>query len=125
MIEDSDADAKLFNSVLKCQHFTGEIKRVKNGRQALAFFEQYADNLPAVILLDLNLPDINGTDLLRWIKSNPILKRIPIVVWSGAVQEHEKQMCKRLGVSKLVVKPIEIELLERHTRWFASFWNQL
>jgi two-component system, chemotaxis family, response regulator Rcp1 len=86
---------------------------VPNGRDALAFLRQegaYAlEPAPALILLDLNLPKLDGHDVLTGLRHLPAYQATPVVVLSAAPQEQEKQSCLQLGADAYVQKPAGIE----------------
>lgn len=79
----------------------------KNGQEAIAYLEQLPDDLllPNLIVLDLNMPILNGTQTLIQIKRNKRFKHIPVIIFSTSENENEKRKCLSIGALDYLVKP--------------------
>ena len=93
-----------FKDLGKDQH----VRFVKNGRDAIDLLEQITEDslLPCLIVLDLNMPILNGTQTLHHVKRNKRLSRIPVLILSTSENENEKRKCLSLGADEYLVKPI-------------------
>ncbi|MBV4359316.1 response regulator [Pinibacter aurantiacus] len=80
----------------------------ENGENALNYLEQsfYRDSLPCLIILDLNMPKMNGTQILRFLKGNDKFINIPVIIFSTSLNAIEKEECLRLGAYSYVIKPV-------------------
>ena len=131
-IEDSDEDftalartisrAKIFNPVYRCE----------DGEEALDFLYQegeYADKSlaprPGLIILDLNLPGIDGQEVLATIKQERELQKIPIVIFSTSSNPKDIDACYSKGVSGYIVKPMNTERLNKLVQTFLAYWFQI
>ena len=93
----------------------GVLRTVINGQQAMEYLlgqGRFADRtlhpVPAVVLLDLNLPGVSGFDMLRWMKARPELAAVPVVVFSSSSRGEDKAKALDLGVKEYVEKPQSI-----------------
>ncbi|MDI3321529.1 response regulator [Pinibacter soli] len=79
-----------------------------NGENALNYLEQsfYSCSLPCLIILDLNMPKMNGTQILRLLKGNDKFINIPVIIFSTSLNAIEKEECLRLGAYSYVIKPV-------------------
>lgn len=108
LIEDNYADVFIFREALKNENFPAELTVISNGREALKYFESSnAENLPDLVLMDLNLPQINGFEILKLIKSNQEFRNIPVVVLSTSTWTLDKEKCKELGAAEYFTKPVD------------------
>jgi CheY-like chemotaxis protein len=83
------------------------VRFIDNGKKALDFLEQLPDNeLPRLIVLDLNMPILNGTQTLLKLKDTPRLKNIPVIIFSTSENENEKRKCLSFGAVDYMVKPV-------------------
>ncbi|MDH7463061.1 response regulator [Chitinophagaceae bacterium 26-R-25] len=80
----------------------------ENGENALNYLEQsfYKDALPCLIILDLNMPKMNGTQILRFLKDNDKFINLPVIIFSTSLNAIEKEECLRLGAYSYVIKPV-------------------
>jgi CheY-like chemotaxis protein len=80
----------------------------ENGENALNYLEQSFNNasLPCLIILDLNMPKMNGTQILRFLKGNDKFINIPVIIYSTSLNAIEKEECLRLGAYSYVIKPV-------------------
>ena len=108
LVEDNPEDVAFTKRLLKHNKLDGDLVVAFNGLQALETLEKKAreNNLPNLILLDINLPDISGIDLLTRIKQDDRFRRIPVVILTGSNEDADIQRSYDLGASTYLVKPI-------------------
>ncbi len=114
MIEDDEGHARLIEKNIRRAGISNQIRHFTDGTSALDYLfnaeEGPAKNGPALVLLDLNLPDMSGTDILTKIKSgNGPLKRTPVVVLTTTDDKIEIQRCYDLGCNVYITKPVNYE----------------
>jgi CheY-like chemotaxis protein len=117
LVDDSENDLVLMQMAFRKADFTTPLQVVNNGEQAIAYLSgagQYSNRtqfpLPAVILLDLNMPMKNGFDVLHWLLSQPLLsKRISTIVLTASVRSEDVERAFDLGANSYLVKPSALE----------------
>ena len=128
LVEDNANDAELTLEALAEHNLANEVDLVKDGAQALDYLYRkgkYAgseDGDLAVILLDLKLPKVDGLEVLRTIKSDEILKFIPVVVLTSSREERDVIESYRLGVNAYVVKPVNFSEFINAVKELGAFW---
>ena len=128
MVEDDPRDVELTLTALEEHNLANEVVVTRDGTDALDYLYcrgQYAnrpnDN-PAVILLDLKLPKINGVEVLQQIRSDERLKMIPVVVLTSSHEERDMLASYRLGVNAYVVKPVDFHEFVNAVKELGMFW---
>ncbi len=125
MIEDDDGHARLIERNIRRAGISNTIHHFTDGTSALEFIFNGADgpmlNGPAMVLLDLNLPDMSGTDILTRIKSVDKLKRTPVVVLTTTDDKVEIQRCYDLGCNVYITKPVNYEAFADAIRQLGLF----
>ena len=125
MIEDDEGHARLIEKNIRRAGINNEIRHFLDGGTALKFLyeapEGPALNGPALILLDLNLPDMSGTDILMRLKSDGPLKRTPVVVLTTTDEKVEIQRCYDLGCNVYITKPVNYESFAQAIRQLGLF----
>jgi CheY-like chemotaxis protein len=131
LVENSPRDTELILDVLTGHHLANEIVSVSDGAEALDYlcrrghFAGRTNGQPAVILLDLKMPKVDGIEVLRQIKGDLKLKVIPVVVMTSSREEQDLLNSYQLGVNAYVVKPVKFaEFVEAVTR-LGAFWAVL
>jgi CheY-like chemotaxis protein len=113
MIEDDEGHARLIEKNIRRAGISNTIHHFTDGTSALRFLYEAPEgpvkNGPSLILLDLNLPDMSGTDILARIKSDGPLKRTPVVVLTTTDDKVEIQRCYDLGCNVYITKPVNYE----------------
>lgn len=112
-VEDEENDAFLMQVAFNKAGLGPTLRVVGDGRAAMKYLT--GDNgfqdrgrypMPTVLLLDLNLPDISGFDVLAWLRSRDEFQALPVVIFSSSVREEDKQKARELGASEYLEKPI-------------------
>ena len=113
MIEDDEGHARLIERNIRRAGISNDVHHFLDGTSALDYLfnhvEGPARNGPALVLLDLNLPDMSGTEILARIKSEPKMKRTPVVVLTTTDDKVEIQRCYDLGCNVYITKPVNYE----------------
>jgi len=125
MIEDDDGHARLIEKNIRRAGILNDITHFTDGTRALDYLfndrNGPARNGPALVLLDLNLPDMSGTDILAKIKEAPELKRTPVVVLTTTDDKVEIQRCYDLGCNVYITKPVNYESFADAIRQLGLF----
>ncbi|HEX4119369.1 MAG TPA: response regulator [Verrucomicrobiae bacterium] len=118
MVDDSDNDLDLMRIAFAKAGFNNPLQAVHNGEEAIAYLKGeggYCDRkqhpLPAVILLDLNMPRKSGFDVLAWIRAEPGLQRISIIILTASLRMEDVERTHGLGANAFLVKPATLEQL--------------
>jgi len=129
LVEDNPNDAELTLRALKKNNLANKVIRVCDGEEALDFIfargqfkERKKENTPKVILLDLKLPKIDGLEVLKIIKADPITKIIPVVVLTSSHEESDMVESYRLGVNSYIVKPVDFDKFIDSVRDIGLYW---
>lgn len=126
LVEDNPGDVRLIKEALKEGKIENNLDVVIDGEQALSFLYKKGDYLnvitPDLILLDLNLPKINGFEVLEKIKNDPQLKIIPVIVLTTSQSERDIIESYALHVNCYVSKPVEYDSFMTVVRSIENFW---
>ena len=128
LVEDSPRDAELILDAFASNQVANEIIHVRDGADALDYlhrrgeFAARVDEQPALILLDLKLPKVDGLEVLRQIKGDPVLKMVPVVMMTSSRQEQDLVQSYQLGVNAYVVKPLKFQDFVEAVKQVGSFW---
>ena len=126
MVEDDEGHARLIEKNIRRAGIMNDVKHFTDGTQALRFMFESPDgpalNGPALVLLDLNLPDMSGTDILAKIKAEGSpLRRTPVVVLTTTDDQREIQRCYDLGCNVYITKPVNYESFAQAIRQLGLF----
>jgi CheY-like chemotaxis protein len=128
LVEDDQKDVELTLAALDEYNLVNEVVVAADGEQALDYlyyrgkFMQRARENPAVLLLDLKLPKVNGLEVLQQIKSDENLKLIPVVVLTSSHEEKDMVSSYKLGVNAYVVKPVDFHEFVNAIKELGVFW---
>jgi two-component system, response regulator len=129
LVEDNPSDEELTLHALRKHHLVNEIFVTRDGAEALDFLFRrgaYADrgplDGPRMILLDLKLPKVDGLEVLRQIKADDALRRIPVVVLTSSNHETDIVESYNLGVNSYIVKPVEFDQFTETVRQLGMYW---
>ena len=121
MIEDDDGHARLIEKNIRRAGVMNEMRRFADGTSAMRYLWDECPHCAVLVLLDLNLPDMSGVDILRRLKEHPNLKAAPVVVLTTTDDKHEINRCYELGCSVYVTKPIEYDSFAEAIRRLGLF----
>jgi CheY-like chemotaxis protein len=128
MVEDDPKDVELTLTALDDYKLANEVVVTRDGEEALDYlycrgkFETRSSDNPAVLLLDLKLPKVDGLEVLQQIKSDEKLKMIPVVVLTSSHEEKDMVTSYRLGVNAYVVKPVDFHEFVNAVKELGVFW---
>lgn len=129
LVEDSPNDAELTIEALAEYNIANTVDIARDGAEALDYlfrrgaFQGRGEGNPAVILLDLKLPRIDGLEVLRRVKSDELLRLIPVVVLTSSREEGDLIESYRLGVNAYVVKPVDFYEFVEAVKGLGLFWG--
>ena len=119
--EDDADDQEMLKEVFTSIDTAFVLFFVNNGKEIISALEKLKDDqMPCLIVLDYNMPGLNGADILRELSSNERYKNIPKVVWSTSGSEKFRSMCLELGAVDYVIKPNDVVGLEEVARYMLS-----
>jgi CheY-like chemotaxis protein len=128
MVEDDPRDVELTLTALGDYNLSNEVVVIHDGQEALDYlyrrgnFKARQSENPAVILLDLKLPKVDGLEVLQQIKSDEILRVIPVVVLTSSREERDMVASYKLGVNAYVVKPVDFLQFVNAIKELGMFW---
>jgi CheY-like chemotaxis protein len=128
MVEDDSNDVELTMTALEGHNLANEVVVTRDGEEALDYlyrrgnYATRSSDHPAVILLDLKLPKIDGLEVLRQVKSDDNLKMIPVVVLTSSREEKDLVSSYKLGVNAYVVKPVDFHEFVNAIKELGIFW---
>ncbi|HZY16890.1 MAG TPA: response regulator [Ramlibacter sp.] len=131
LVEDDKRDLELTLVALERSQLANEVIVVRDGAQALDYllregdFRERDEGNPAVVLLDLKLPKVNGLEVLQKVRGTPALRSIPVVMLTSSQEESDVVRSYELGVNAYVVKPVEFKQFVGAIADLGVFWAVL
>lgn len=131
LVEDDPRDVELTLTALEEGKLANEIVVAADGAEALDYlgrtgaYAGRAEGNPAVVLLDLKLPKVDGLEVLRQIRAEPSLAMVPVVILTSSAEERDIVRGYELGVNAYVVKPVDFEAFVRAVKELGVFWAVL
>ncbi len=131
LVEDNPRDLELTLIALERSQLANEVVVLRDGEEAIDYltcagdFEGRAPGNPAVVLLDLKLPKVDGIQVLQEIRSQPLLKSIPVVMLTSSREEQDLLRSYALGVNAYVVKPVNFQEFVSAIADLGVFWAVL
>lgn len=131
LAEDSAKDAELTLTAFKKHNLLNEVVVVSDGAETLDYlycrgkFQQRTSGHPAVVLLDLKMPKVDGLEVLRVIKQDAHMKTVPIVMLTSSREESDLVTSYDLGVNAYVVKPVNFKSFVSAVQELGAFWGML
>jgi CheY-like chemotaxis protein len=128
LVEDDPQDVELTLTALQEYNLVNDVFVARDGQEALDYlycrgqFSGRDGNRPAVMLLDLKLPKINGLEVLQQVRSDPQLRVLPVVVLTSSHEERDLVRSYELGVNAYVVKPVDFHAFVNAVKELGVFW---
>lgn len=123
LVDDDLLEHKKLKNVLRKFDIDCSIINSYDGEQALYFLSENKHNLPCLILLDLNMPKMDGIEFLRKIKQDALLRKIPIVILTTSNASKDKTICFDLQIAGYMIKPIEFSEYSSLVKKITSYWQ--
>jgi two-component system, response regulator len=129
LVEDNPRDLKLALHAFAQHRLDGQVHVARDGAEALDYLfgtGAHAGRDPAqrprLVVLDLKLPRIDGTEVLRRVRADPRTQTIPVVVLTSSREETDIDRCYRLGANSYIVKPVEFDRFLEVSRQLGTYW---
>lgn len=121
LIEDDSGQVELTLRAFRKNNLQNEVKVLRDGAEALAYFTQNTHK-PRLILLDLKLPKMSGLDVLRYLKSDPYWRGVPVIILTTSDKEKDMQACYDLGANSYITKPIQFTEFVESVKGIGMYW---
>lgn len=130
LVEDNIVDAELTIRGLQKHNMANNLVHVKNGKEALDFIfatGKYAKDRdiqysPKLVLLDIQMPKVNGIEVLQKIKADPRTRSVPVVILTSSKEHPDVQRCYDLGANSYIVKPVNFESFADAIKTLGFYW---
>lgn len=124
LVEDNPMDLDLTLRAFRKKQFINEILVARDGEEALAHVARWdaGEALPAVILLDINLPKVNGLEVLRQLKEHERYRRIPVVMLTSSREDRDLEAAYDLGVNSYIEKPVSFSKFVEVAEQIELYW---
>jgi len=119
--EDDIDDQEILEEIFSTEDTSLNLQFFNNGHKVISHLEDAADNLPCLIVLDFNMPELNGAEILKKLSENDRFNSIPKIVWSTSDSPVYKAMCLELGACDYLVKPSSINALRDIVKQILSY----
>ncbi len=130
LVEDNPADVELTLIAFKRARISNPVHVVHDGAEAIEYLFSRAASRdrtqaprPDIVLLDLNLPKVNGIEVLRRLKADESTRSIPVVVLTSSQNDRDMAACRRLGAETYIVKPVDFHKFSQTTPQFHFSWS--
>ena len=123
LVEDNLADVELVRISIRELENPVELVHVGDGQEVLNFLQTAVLSVIAVIMLDLNMPRVSGIDVLRFMHDDPMLKKVPVVMFTTSNSKTDILKCYELGAKAFVCKPLDIFEFNQAIRSIVEFWT--
>jgi CheY-like chemotaxis protein len=123
LVEDDIVDVMSVRRALRELNTTHTLSVVGNGEEALVYLRDPLNQLPGIVLLDINMPRMNGLDFLKILKTDMNLRRVPVVVLTTSKEEKDRLESFNLGAAGYMVKPVEYSGFVDVVRTIQRYWT--
>jgi len=129
LVEDNQDDLDLALHALRRENLANKILVVRDGEEALDFLfcrgkfaGRSIDRPPKLVLLDLKLPKVDGMEVLKQVKGDPVLKSIPVVIMTSSKEERDLLASYHLGANSYIQKPVDFEQFRSTVKTIGLYW---
>jgi len=127
LVDDNDDDVVLLEESFQDSRFLNLLQVVHDGHEALAYLRREGKyksaKTPGLVLLDINMPKMNGFEVLQVMKSDPLLRTIPVVMLTTSTRDEDVARSYDGGACSFVSKPVNLEKLKEVIKQFALYWT--
>jgi CheY-like chemotaxis protein len=125
LIEDNFMDVDLTRWAFAKRNILNPVQIARDGEEALAFLGRWeaGEALPVVILLDINLPKINGLEILHQYKTHPLSQKVPVVILTTSIEDRDIQTAYEQGANSYIVKPVDFGEFVEVVAQIDLYWN--
>lgn len=127
LVEDNQVDIDLTRRAFARSRSLGPISVAHDGEEALGMIPRWdaGERPPSLILLDINLPRVNGIEVLRQLKSHPKYRCIPVIMLSSSSEDRDLADAYALGVNSYIVKPVDYDRFVEAAGHIERYWGEL
>lgn len=128
LIEDDPNDAEMIIRTLRKNGLDSNLKHVEDGVQAMEVLKkvkQHKKRYPKLIILDLSMPKVGGSEVLEILKKEEETRNIPVVVLTSSMEERDLKRCYALGVNSYILKPVDYTEFSRTIKRVGRYWLEL
>lgn len=127
LVDDNPMDVELTQLAFRKSRLNNPIEVARDGEEALAWIPRWAAGEPApvVILLDINMPRVNGFEVLQALRAHPVSRRLPVVVLTTSSTSHDIDAAYRHGANSYIVKPVDFDKFRVVAAQIELFWTAL
>ena len=123
LVEDDRVDAMTVKRALKELNVINRLDIVSNGEEALEYLKNRENIKPCIVLLDLNMPKMNGIELLKTVKQDNTLKMIPVVVLTTSTQEQDRIESFNHSIAGYMIKPVDYKTFVETMKTIEMYWT--
>jgi len=123
LVEDDTVDQLTVKRALRDINITNPLKITNNGEEALEYLRNEKNEIPGIILLDLNMPKMNGVEFLKIAKNDSRIKKIPVIVLTTSKEDRDRINTFDLGVAGYMVKPVAYRQFVEVIRTINLYWT--
>jgi len=122
LVEDSEDDEILTLRALKDARVGNSVTIARDGQEAIDYLSKTDNDLPAVVLLDLNLPKVSGLEVLAWIRSQPRTRLVPVVCLTSSTEQRDLLAGYESGCNSYICKPVEFTEFSNVIAQLGMYW---
>lgn len=129
LVEDDENDILFLQRAFQQAHILNPLHVARDGQEAIEylsgegpFVDRKHHPLPGIIILDFKMPRRNGLEVLEWLRRDPALQSLPVLVLSSSAQHYDVERCYRLGANAFLVKPSDTQTRAALARAIKDFW---
>jgi CheY-like chemotaxis protein len=123
LVEDDRVDALLVKKAFRSLKIDNPIHHVENGEEALAFLRNSENNRPWIVLLDINMPRMNGIEFLEEARKDDELKHIPVIILTSSVEQRDRIDAFKFGIAGYMVKPVTYSDMLELVEAIRQYWT--
>ena len=123
LVEDDNIDAMTVERSFRELDFKVSLARTTNGEEALEYLQNPDNEIPGIILLDLNMPKMNGIEFLKVIKNDDQLKHIPVIIFTTSKEEYDVIKSFELSVAGYIIKSFEYQKFLDSMKMLQNYWD--